>query len=482
MRLVPIGGRIKSASVGLNHLYATNDVVRLNVELKKLRKKPMTELLEAFFPSDITRLKQMMRGVGFYRPVLKTDQGMAGNFLPFYINPNHPNTDLSVRRICKEEGLAIPEAYCLLNQEIVESVQREFNAFNLRKVDEILQRIGSTRKADKGRAPFFLIRPALLNKEIVFGQDLIKRVNDSVSVLLQDVIERANEEEKKYSGCYQADNLLYCQADVFILSDGTVTVEQINCPDVGMFLNEIHNPFSKILPLVQKIVGSLQEVVCKVLVDNINSKQIAIVTRNQVLENQEDILELMEMESLKKGLSRHGVELNIYSISQVNRIPIGQKVILLNVDYRDGQSKIIFDRHCSKELTFYPNPFFQRICQNITGLQEVTVPSKYHYQFLDIIRSIPKNDDAVFKIWHRLEKLLCGYGVNSDIINADIGFEIVPIFRRSLHSWRVLNTRIGRYNGTAQIKLRLIPACPQNLILTSDSGPRLHVFRFMFVK
>lgn len=482
MKMVPIGGRIKSASVGLDHLYTTDDIVELDSQIRRLRKKPSRKLLEAFFPSDSTRLKQLMRGVGLYHPVLKTEQGMGGNFLPFFIDPNSFTTDLSAKKIYKEEGIAIPEPYYYHDPELVYSVQKAFSVFNLEKTDEILQRVGSIRDAAKGRTPFFLIRPAITDQKIIFGHNIIDRVTEAVNKLLQDISQRASEQERRYSGDSQDSNLLYCQPDVFILMDGTVAVEKINCPDVGLFLIGLQDPFSTILPVIQRVVSGLRKAVCQTLASNIGSQEIGLVTRDEVFIHQEDLLEIGEIESLKQGLAELGVQLRVYPVSKISEIPTGQAVLLLNIDYEDNKTNILFDRHCRGEIIFYPNPFFQMACQKATGLQEILVPQKHQDSFLRLVGSTPKEKEGLILTWQRLDKLLCKYNVTSDIIHADISKEVVPIFRRSMHSWRVLNKRASRYNEKGEIKLRSIPAKPDNLIITSDTGPRLHTFRFMFIR
>ena len=70
MKLVRVGGRVKSAAVGLDRLFANSDSPGFEKYLSNLRENPPRELLEAFFPSNQGRLKQLMRGVGFYLPLL----------------------------------------------------------------------------------------------------------------------------------------------------------------------------------------------------------------------------------------------------------------------------------------------------------------------------------------------------------------------------------------------------------------------------
>jgi hypothetical protein len=484
MKLVSVGGRVKSAAVGLNHLYLKDSVVELNDWLSYLRRNPSPELFRAFFPNERSVIKGFMKGVGFYRPVLKTDQGMAGNFLPFLIDPKLTTTDLSVRQLAREEGVALPEPHWNHDPKIVSLVQKCFSAFNLEDTARLIQEIGSSREAVKGRIPFFLIRPAVTDRPIVFGCDIIHKVTVAVNSFLSDLAEASREEERKYCGSFQEDNLLYCQADVFILSDGTVIVEKINCPDVGLFLLSVQNPFASILPQVQDIVRRIQRELVAALAENIKSQSISILTRDEVLEEQEDVLEIWEIEQLRHALCNIGKQVGVYSVSQVGMIPRGQTVILLNIDYSAKGVENIFRRHSSGELIFYPNPFFQVVSQKFSGLQETSIPREFIDSFLKLVSSSPKDGLALMNVWGRINKLLCNSGVHSDILHADIGYELIPVFRRSLHSWRQINRRANRYmhNGGLEVKLKSLPVVPDKLLITSDTGPRIHTFRFMFVK
>ena len=483
MELVPVGGRVKAAAVGLNHLFERRgDVIRLNNWLAALREDPFQELVKAFFPSGKVTTRRRMRGVGFYRPVLKTDQGMAGNFLAFSVDPSLPTTDLSVANICREEGVAIPEPYYTHTSEVTSAIQKAFSVFDFSEVNGILRQIASTRKATKGRTPFFLIRSAITDRPIVFGHDIIKMVAEVVNQCLDRITEKARQEERAYCGSSRDGNLLYCQPDVFVLSDGTVAVEKINCPDVGLFLCGVYNPFASILPSIQKIVLELKEAVCRVIASNVNSEEMAFVTRDEVLSGQQDLLEIKEIECLREGLGGLGIEIKVYPVSQVNEIPDGQKVLLLNIDYGAPGIEDLLARHCRGELVFYPNPFLQRTCQRTSGLEEAVVPSRHLEQFLQLIGSIPKDSEALSQVLQRIDGLLSKNGIFFDIIHADIGHEAVPVFRPSLRSWRVLKQRISRYNGRVIIKLQAIPVVPERLLINSETGPRLHTFRFMFVK
>src|SRR3989338_7392734 len=263
MRLVPVGGRIKSASVGLN-VFAPGDD-NFQAQMKKTRDNPPMPILSAFFPSDRNRMKQMMQGIGFYRPMLKTDQGMGGNFLPFYVNPTLGMTDLSQRQIL---------------QELRETFQR----LDLRNTDRILgPLLTQSREAEKGRTPFFLIRPALTSSPVIFGRDITEKVTEKVEALLGKVISLAGQMASE-----ARHEFLYFLADAFITMDGEVTIEKLHFPDVGFFITE--------LSLDNSIAREVQGVVNGILSDVFNHVQgllsspiVHIITRDEVLARQEDV-------------------------------------------------------------------------------------------------------------------------------------------------------------------------------------------------
>jgi hypothetical protein len=482
MQLIPVGGRVKSASVGLDHLYAHSDAVKLHHHLKQLREKPIRPLLEAYFPANYSRLKQMMNGVGFYRSVLKTDQGMAGNFLPFLIDPKLPATDLSVRKLSNEHGIAIPEPHYAHTPQTIEQIQKTFFNLNFGQTDELITTlVNGKREALKGREPFFFIRPAVTDREIIFGQDIITKVTATVNSFLDDIKCLADDMETRFCGKASPAKLLYCQPDVFVLSDGNVSVEKVNCPDVGFFLNEIGKFPSTIFSSIQKIVNELGAAVGNHISQQMKTNQVALITRDEVLFHEEDLLEKNELEFLRKVLLSYGIKTRTYALSQVANISAGKKVLLLNIDYSRQGAEELLQRHSKGELDCYPNPFFQKACQKATGLKQVVIPKKNQHAFLQIASSQAKDDTALRNILKRLDLLLSKSGINSDILHADIGFEIVPIFRRSMHSWKQLARRIQRYDQIPAITLRAIPATPDNLLITSDTGPRLHTYRFMFI-
>lgn len=477
MRMVQVGGRIKSAAIGLNDFCESGD---LDNHFSNIRRKPPLELLKAFFPSSSVRIKNLLNGVGFYRPLLKTDQGMGGNFLPFWIDGNLHKTDLSSRMIIEEENLAIPEEWYDHQQEVVEQVQREFFVGNYQIVYQILDNLAS-RKAGKGRTPFFLLRPARMDKSIIFGSDICYKVNGLVNKFLQFICEEAKQLEIQQTGKCREANIIYCQPDVYISSEGKIVIEKINIPDVSMFLESFKHPYSEILPDIQKIISKLGDAVLSSFQKSISlNRSVYIVTRDEVINKQEDLLEIGEIKKMKEGLNRLGYKVDIISVNNIDNVLVDSAVILMNLNYRESGCGKLIDRHSVGEISCFPNPFVQMVAQKSIGLKKIFIPESVQNNFLSLISSQPKSEKGLIDVKRRIEKHLIQYGIFGDILHIDTGVEIIPVFRHLIHSWRQVVLRIKK-NGCSGISIIEIPVELYRSLLQSSTGVRMHVFRFMFV-
>src|SRR3989344_1550689 len=405
MRLVPVGGRIKSASVGLN-VFAPGDD-NFQAQMKKTRDNPPMPILSAFFPSDRNRMKQMMQGIGFYRPMLKTDQGMGGNFLPFYVNPTLGMTDLSQRQIVQEEGLIIPELYLEHDPRVLQELRETFQRLDLRNTDRILgPLLTQSREAEKGRTPFFLIRPALTSSPVIFGRDITEKVTDKV--------------------------------DAFITMDGEVTIEKLHFPDVGFFITE--------LSLDNSIAREVQGVVNGILSDVFNHVQgllsspiVHIITRDEVLARQEDVLEIFEIQSISRRLENLGFGVKVVGASQAGEIPKGATCLILNlIDH----GPVLLERFRRGEITCYPSPYLQLAARQLTGFRGGGVPSHFMDKFIGLIDCSPKEHEDAETVVSKVDARLSKDGVVSELLHVEVNGEIVPVHRRIHHSWKQLVKRV----------------------------------------
>lgn len=479
LHIVPIGGRIKSASIGLNRFYSGQTGAELNETISRLRRSPCEDLRRAFFPRVGKELRHMTSGIGLYRPSLKTDQGMPGNFLPFGIDMKVKETNLDIRHIAAEEGIAIPETWSAGNN-LERAVQRAFLHFDLETTYELLQHLG-TRRAEKGRLPFMFIRPAMPEHPFVFGADTVERVMGEINRVFAQCVTRAQAREHEQTGNVHTPNALYVQPDVFVLADGTIKIERFNCPDVGFFLASLGIDGARILPQI----GMTMKSILKCVVNKIASQmgeRITIVTRDEVIGQQEDVLELLEISMLQSALTLAGAVVDVIPVSAVNSVDTGTRLLLLNLDYRSESTAALLKRHASGEVDCFPNPYLQITCNEFSGLDELTIDraSKHGRLLLERASSNPGSEAGIEEAIRLIDQSLHRGGIESDILHVVLETETVPVFRSALHSWRQFVTRAGRLqNEKGAIRIRGVPAHPDNILLTSSTGPRLHAFRFM---
>ncbi len=327
--------------------------------------------------------------------------------------------------------------------------------------------------------PFFFARPAATNRQIVFGTDIVQRVEEAVTKTLATYSEQARKLEESTRGSSSQSNVIYFQPDVFVLADGTVAVEKINCPDVGFFLADIEFNGSTTLPRIQEIIRELRKIVCSAIVEHVGRKVI-LVARDEIFDRKEDLLEIGEVESLRYGLESCGATVEILPVSEVGILPSGSAVVLLNLNYKSSEVATLLDRHGRGELECFPNPYFQQVCQGSTGLPHQTVTGQYRERFLQLAGSAPLKPEGIVDVVNRLDQILIKSGIKDDILYIHLAQEMVPVFRWSLHSWRQFAKRIHREeNIGGHIRICGLPVEPNNLLITSPTGPRLHVFRFM---
>ncbi|MEK7569703.1 MAG: hypothetical protein AAB500_02350 [Patescibacteria group bacterium] len=476
MKIVSVGGRIKSASVGLDVFVPGND--NFQTQMKQARDNPPMPILSAFFPSDKNRMKQMMQGIGFYRPMLKTDQGMGGNFLPFYVDPVLRTTDLSPRQIVREEGLIIPELYLEHDPGTLQELRETFQRLDLWNADRILTPLlTQSREAEKGRTPFFFIRPALLSSPIVFGDDIVKKVNEVVGQLLKTVEDHATGK----AGFNQTGNYLYFLADVFVTTEGEVVVEKLHFPDVGFFMSELELKDS-IAFETQGVVRQILDQVFGRVLGMVNSRVVYIITRDEVLQRNEDVLEIFEIRSISRKFCEAGIQVEVRSVSQAGEIPSGATCLLLNIA---EHGSVLLERYGRGELVCYPSPYLQLASRELTGLRESVVPRQFMSKFISLIDCSPKEHEDAETVVSKINVILSKDGVVSELLHVEVDGETVPVHRRIHHSWKQLVKRVHRHRGDkpledVALKIRELPLTHRNSMVTSTTGPRLHVFRFTF--
>jgi hypothetical protein len=459
---------------------------------KKLRDNPPPELRSAFFPLPRGEIKAgMNRSPALFRPILKTDQGPAGNFLGFEISSDAELT-LTPSVITTTSGVALAEIYFLeqlpspLPLNILEeltNVQSLFQQGNepeaflaLERLQTICENLGITfqRKADKGRLPFFFIRPVAAHEAVKIPSSLVQEIEKEVSRLLNDLTPDLLE------------TILYFQADVIVRGDGSFVIDKMNFPDVGFFLSQIDSSNNDILAGIQELVLKLQNVVGQRIIEELKRRrtnQIYLVTRDEVIYEKEDTLEILEVKALKLFLQQNGCEVQLIPLSAINTIPSSSTILNLNIKPNTPGFDVAIERVKRGEIFCYPDPRILLLAESFHTYPSVTLTNQQITNLAIIVeKSYPNDPNAVFNQLLALQYFLDNLGFSG----IDIFYfvtpdgERIPCFRYDPQGFNIALKRLSPQNSF--VELRGLPFKPEDALIIGQDGPRLAAFRFMFVK
>lgn len=510
---------MKSAGLGLDMLYheeaeryarepSPEGAGRLRAAFRAVQDEPPFPLLAAFFPQPRSAIKQHLQRAGLYRPMLKTDQGPPGTFLPF---TTAEGAQMRPYRITKREGVAVPEAHLAETlaaspaaREAAERVRGHYRELRYadaaRSLDELAGVVGAARRdADVGRGLFFFCNPSETDAPITVPEEVCVRVERAVNELLEQTQARAAHARALYrngtplaealaasDASVEADPVepaLYLQADVYLTVTGEVQVEQVQLPDVGMFLCELPSEGYAVLPRVQETVQKLRDRTTELLAA-LPPEPVYLLTRPAVLQRQEDTLEHLEIQALKKIACRAGVELVVATTCQAACIPAGSRVLLLNVDPAAPDCEVLLGRAARGEIVCAPDPFLKLLSRDLTTLRRVAVRGKQLERFLNAIRPGGQMSAASYHALHRGIERIYHHGKHEgDILHVEVPGERTPVptLRHSVHSFTTLYNSCKR-NGFPDLHIREVPVGRGNTPLSSDSGPHLCAFRFYFTR
>ena len=493
-------------------------------DLRKLRDNPPVALRSAFFPEERAKLKGRFKSSpAFLRPMLKTDQGTAGNFLGFRIESG---SSFPQRYITEETGLAIPEVFFLQSTEqlpevrdLALEVQRLFAAkeedkayLALETLEQkcIEENIDFRRNSDKGRLPFFFIRPvqagegsfivpeSVTQDITVEVQRLIYRTERTASAIKQFMrvglpLSKAISEGIKIGSSLNTDilleaELLYFQPDVIIRNNGTFVIDRINFPDVGFFLTKIDPGNNDVLKNIQGVVSDLQEVVINTIVEKLKECKedgLVLMTRDSVIDNNEDTLEHMELEAIGQALARKNIKSEVRKLSEIKDIKTGITILLMNVSPQDPNFESLLRRSVNGEINCYPDPFILLIKDSIHTYTSTTLQSTQLNNLRAIIEPLDVNEkhpELVYRQIYALRKFLeeIGFTDDEDIFYfTDCKGKIAPAFKYDL---RGFSLALREFEGVDSLEIRGLNFIPQDAVIEGQDGPRLAAFRFMFIK
>ena len=541
-RMVMVGGRVKTAGASFRHLYdAASPLIQApdsidaafetSKRFARLKEKPPLEIRMAFFPQDERSVRTAFKGLGIYRPTIKTDQGPAGNVGYFYID-GFQATSLQ-GQIVKEEGVAVVERFLqtridqaflsdkdkkALSLEI-STVQQNYQMGNYRKAYEgvlKLRELGfsngieTTRKAGVGRQEFFFFRPVQTQDRITIGQSLV----DAISARTQEVvnkIERLAGRTKQFvrqglsiqeaiSKAYQTqeeslvngyqNGLLYFQPDVLIRKDGSFDIERISMPDLGMFLTEIKTPSQNgALEKIQTINRRIKDEVLDGVCENVGTN-VVLVTRDKVLDNCEDTLEQVELVSFGQGIEERGKKVKITSLKTVDGLPVGSSIILFNIDTENSYFERLLHRVASGEIQCFPDPFMKLFEKDATTYPRIKVEGQVLDKFLNLIAPTALDKpEGVHRKFKSIQSSLRLGGIDEDIVYFQTqgnNGNYIPTFRYDVKTfsevYKAVESERVQGGRASHITAVPVPFKPEDAVIEGRDGPRLAVFRFMFVK
>lgn len=542
-RMVMVGGRIKAAGVSFSHLYdaaspliadptSVEAAFETSKRFARLKENPPLPFRVAFFPQDEVAMRTAFRGSGIYRPTIKTDQGSGGNVGYFTID--EAGLSQIKGRITKEEGVAVIEAFLqqrfleatvpLREEDIlpeIENVKKHYQTGDYRRAYESITKIRgigavhgieTTRRAGVGRQEFFFFRPVQINEPLVVGEDLINVISEKtqeivsrverlaiitkglvgVGMPLADAVRFAHEfsENEVYTNA-DTRGMLYFQPDVLLRSDGTFDIERVNMPDLGMFLTHpyISTPFqNETFGKIRELNEEIKEEVVGVIAASVG-KNVILLTRDEVQLNSEDILEQLELSAIGEGLRQRGKEVSMEILSNVNTIPSGSSMLLFNVLLESPGYEDLLYRVARGELHCYPDPFAKLFEKEGTTFERKNVSGPVLDKFLKIIApSALDKPEGVQAKYMTIQKALRIGGIDSDIVyfSANGNGTYVPTFRYDVKSflevYKAVENMRRQGKDVSTITAIPIPFQPKDAIVEGSDGPRIAVFRFMFVR
>ena len=515
-RLHRSGGRVKTAGLGLDLLYpqeaqdyaddpTPERAGKLRSAFRNLQENPAFPLPAAFFPQERSAVRQHLQRTGLYRPFLKTDQGPAGTFLPFVCGNGGP---LQRCHITRREGLAVPEAHLAdtlaADAEARAAANRVRDAYWVRQfrdaaeaLNELSARVGFERREAKvGRGLFFFCNPSSPeNGPIVIPEKVCAEAERKVNALLEHAEAKAAHLRALYRGgaalpeaianadagaAERSEATLWLRADVYLAMDGTVEVDQVQLPDLGLFIGELCGEGYAILPQVQAIVKQLRARTAEILAGL--PSPAWLLTRPSVLHGREDTLEHLEIQAMRRLAEEHGLDLRVATPADAGTLPKGAQVLLLNVDVAAPESEALLRRVAAGELHCSPDPFLKLLAPELTTLRRVPVRGKQLERLLRIIRPGGQMNEKSYHAMHLGIERIYHHGRHTgDVMHVEVPGEATPVptLRHSVHSFTSLYNTLRR-RGFPELAIRDVPVTRENAIVHSDTGPHLAAFRFFF--
>lgn len=503
MKLLKDWWRIKSASIPYNEYEPDLYSKDFQDKVKNIINWKEGIVNESFFPKIWRDLKTSLARQPL-RPIISTHQWIPWNFFPFKITGE---VDKIIK--CKylwEHYEAILEPRYI--NSVSTSQENEFidamYNWNLWEAFSIIKWIDNNdRSSTKWRTPFFICRPSYTDNMVQLPDNIVPKIEKNVNSILDDILSCStyikecfkkgyaiNKDEiikyflDKKENWYDIDNNLkdsisYFQADTFINLKNEVSVENLQMPDVWFFLKDFSDKWS--LKDIKDINWNLR----KTVIDKILSfwfDKVILVTRPEVINNKEDLLEIKEINILKEDLEEN-IEVDITSINDIN-FEKESLYLLLNIDYSNIDKWIenIFNLAIKHPSNFSPNPFVQYVSKYVTWFNKKIIFWEEEINKLWYTTN-PNHRKTNINSLNRIENYFNWLWLNWDrrILNINRASDNTTLYvsRDSIYSLRKISNFV---KWEKYIEIIEVPFVDWEQIISKRWNDLLHMFRFMFVK
>lgn len=509
-------GRVKAAGVPMDLLFDPGEIfahdgspsaaMEMTKRFLDLRQAPPEELRDRIFPRSRGTKDQFRSGALLTRPILKTDQG-AGQFLSF---ENGSTGHLLRYEIAEQSGFCITEPFFEAQlaaagypadvMSELATVREQFGRENLHEAQLAYERmqiaaekygIQTEREAGVGRDALFFIRPSLSTESVRIPHPVMEKVQELVDTQTQQFRDLAREDRVRFiqkhglsqgAGRYNAP--LYFQADVQLLPDGTPVLDQIHLPDVGLFLTTLDPGGNVGLKRVYDATIPLAHNVVDVITTEVRKKgydRIYVITRDEVLENNEDVLEQREIQAFSNLLGERGITVTPITVKDVPALGKEEIALLLNVETDTQEYESLLFHHISGVgPAIHPDPFLKRAISDVTGYKRTVLST----QNLESLRAIVQgaelkgSQEGIFRATLALDSYLRRLGIDEDVFHLHISSQRTPVacYRYDVRGMQIA---LGYASDGDSVVARGVPISPHRAVLFRSGRPTYTVFRFM---
>lgn len=528
-QLIRDGGRVKSAGIPLDFVFNQGELFQAQpgpssaAEVTRtfltLRDNPPATLRNRFFPLDRGQVKALTkRSPALFRPILKTDQG-AGKFLPFTVSEK--GILAPSFRVALEQGYVIVESHFekqlglvgyprdVMNE--IEAMRGSFNNKDLFETFLAYERVQLAsekrglvfnREVGVGRNAFMFIHPAKAETPIVLPENIVEEAEIKVNSAMGELMQRAEDKKKKFARQHdlpiretaEIELPHYFQADVHILPRGKLIVAELQVPDVGLFLADLPSYGNEALVGIQEIVLSLKEKVVdgfeqtiRKVIKEKGEVPIYVVTRPEVIEQDEDVLENRELQEIQSALLERGYTSEIISAAAAAQLDSNSLLFLFNLDPTSENFKALLKAYLSdskRKLTMVPDPFLRMVEDEVTEYKRAELSKTQIENFAALVKEVEIFDrsERVYTQLMAVDYFFRQLGIDEDVFHFchPVFPTPVPAYRYDVRGLHIVSKMLSD-EGIKTVEIRSIPISPKKGVLKDADGGTLYAtFRFMF--